>query len=673
MALPTSPLAQSQPEAGTQRHEELVRFLVGTALIVGVVGSVALAILQWTVPRAFLELVSQNQLARRARGVMLGVVLGSGGAAALGLFVYRLLRPAVAPAKILRWGKLACPLLVAVFVPSLFAREPFKGRELDYLILLGVAGLLLEQFLRIALVELGPLPSWKLPDTPRGRMLGRFLSHLPFAFVVAGVVYYAVLIGHYTLATHVNMATATTDLGEYDNQFFNSLKGHPFRLPASEGELRDWSALKFHADFIIYALLPFYALRPGPETLLIMQTVIIAGTAIPIYLFGARHVPRPVAAVMALAFLLLPVVERPNFYDFHAPPIGAFFVCWTIFFVDRVLHEQKPRRSDYVLLWSAFVLALASREDIAFGMVIVSVFLLFYGKKPKLVLGMLASSLGYFIAIKFAIMPRFGLVWYHNVYQDIKAQGYKGYGGVVVTLLTNPVFVLRSALIGDKLLYLLHMLVPLLFLWIRRPHLWVAAVPGVFFTLMVTNRPPMYQSSFQYTFQWFPYIVVASLLALRALRSEPFGAARQLAATIALAFTATGAGFQYGVLLGGDTIIGGFGEKRMYVTDEDRARMDKLEAIAKKIPPEASVTATDAEGPHVSTRLVLYNLRYGLGDKPDYILFNDSIGGAEAKRVLEQMESGAYGVLDEKRPFILLKRGHKSSKDAKMIAFLRRR
>jgi len=203
MALDTSPLAQSAPEAEDRRHEELVRFLVGTALLAGVVASVALAILQWSVPQAFDDLVSGNQLGRKARGVMLGVTLGTAGATLLGLFVYRFARPAFAPARISRWGKLACPLLVAVFIPSLFARQPFKGRELDYLILLGAAGLLLEQLLRIAFVEFGPLPSFRLSDTARGRLIGRVLSRLPFAFVVAGVLYYAILIGHYTLATHV--------------------------------------------------------------------------------------------------------------------------------------------------------------------------------------------------------------------------------------------------------------------------------------------------------------------------------------------------------------------------------------------------------------------------------------------------------------------------------------
>jgi uncharacterized membrane protein len=604
---------------------------------------------------------------------MLWITLGSSVLAVLALVAYRFLRPRVAAERVLRWGKLACPLLVAVFVPSLFVRQPFKGRELDYLILLAVAGLLLEQFLRIAFAELGPLPALRLPDTARGRTLGRVLSYLPFAFVAGGVLYYVVLISQYTLATHVNMATATTDLGEYDNQFFNSLKGHPFRLPASEGDLRDWSALKFHADFVIYFLLPFYALRPGPETLLVMQTVLVAGTAIPIYLFGARHLSRGAAAVVALAFLLLPVVERPNFYDFHAVPIGMFFVSWAIFAVDRILHEPRARRADYVLFWSAFVLALSSREDIAFGMVIVSLFLLFYGKKPGLAAGMLAGSLGYFILIKFVIMPRMGVSWYSDVYQDLKARGFKGYGGVVVTLLTNPVYALRSMLIGDKLLYLLHMLAPLLFLWVRRPYLWVAVLPSVFFTLMVTNRAPMYQSSFQYAYQWFPYIVVASILALKGMRSAPFGEARQRAATIALAFVAVGAGFQYGVLLGGDTIIGGFGEKRVSVTPENRERYEKLKTVVAKIPPDASVTATDPEGPHVSTRLVLYNINYTLGERPDYILINDSIGGGVARRVLEVLERKEYGVLAKKRPFYLLRRGHTNDKDAELVAYLKSR
>jgi uncharacterized membrane protein len=573
----------------------------------------------------------------------------------------------------LRWGKIASPLILAVFVPSLFVRGPWANRETEYLVLLAVFGLSLEQLLRLALPELPRAPLLKLSRMIEHPQVRPWLVRLPVALVCVAMLYYAILLGHYTLITHKRMLTATPDLGEYDNQFFNALHGHPFRLPASEGDLHDWSALKFHADFIIYVLLPFYALRPGPQSLLIIQTVLIAGTALPIYLFAAQRLPRWMAAVVACAFLLLPVVERPNFYDFHAVPIGMFFVSWTVWAVDRVTRLERPRRRDYVLIAVPFVLALASREDIAFGMIIVSAVLFFSRLAPRLALAMLVASAGYFVVIKFAIMPRVGLSWYDTIYDDIKSEGFQGYGAVVATLLTNPVYVLRAMITGPKLLYALHLLAPLLFLWVRRPVLWVAAIPSIFFTLMVTNRSAMFESSFQYCYQWFPYIVIASILELQQLGMQPFGAVRQLAAALALSLVASGAGYQYGLLLGGKKIVGGFSEKSLKVTPAEAARYRDLEQLAAQIPQSASVAATSPIGPHVSTRLVLYNLGYTLGKNTEYVLIDHDIGHAEAGRLLEPLKAGEYGVLAKRGGFVLLERGYSVRDNAKLLAWLSKR
>jgi uncharacterized membrane protein len=641
--------------------------------LVAITASLVLALVQGALGRSFFALVSANQLPPGTRRLMMAVTLGVTGAVGAGLAAAWFTKGQKAALWLVKSARVLSPLVIATFVPSLFWRGPWKNLEFEYLVVLGIAGLILERLLAVSLSELRllRLPSI-LAQIEEYPALARWLRRLPVLLVGAAVVYYAVLISHYTLITHVRMETATPDLGEYDNQFFNALHGHPFRLPASEGNLEDWSALKFHADFVIYFLLPFYALKPGPETLLIMQSVLVALTAVPIYLFAARRVPRWIAAVLAIAFLLLPVVERPNFYDFHAVPIGMFFMAWTVDAVDRILHSDRPTKWNYALLWSAFVLALASREDIAFGMIVVSAFLLFYGKRPALIASMLGASLAYFVLIKFVIMPRIGLSWYDTIYEDIKAAGFKGYGAVVVTLLTNPVYVLRTMVTQPKLLYLCHMTVPLLFLWVRKPYLLVAAVPSVFFTLMVTNRPPMFQSSFQYAFGWFPYIVTACTLALQGMRSLPGGVARQTAAALALAFTASGAGFQYGVLLGGDSIVGGFSEKKLVVSPGERRRYEQLQAITEQIPEDASVTATSNEGPHVSTRLELYNLGWALPETSDYILFQNSLGGEAAKRVIAALESGNYGVADKKGPFVLVKRGAKTDRNASLIATLRK-
>jgi uncharacterized membrane protein len=629
--------------------------VVGVALLAAAAVSLALAVVQ-VAGGNLADLIDGNLLAPRRRLWMMWIPLGCGMVTAVTAALAGARLPAAAVA---RWGRLVAPLLVAALVPSLFMRGPWAHQELPYLVLLGVTGLLLERLLALSLEELGA----RLP------VAARLPRWLPLVLVCAAVLYYALLISHYTLISHLRLTTLTADLGEYDNQFFNSLHGHPFRLPASEGDLRDWSALKFHADFIIYFLLPLYALRPGPEILLVIQTVLVALTAVPIYLFAARRLPAWIAATVAGAFLLMPAVQRPNFYDFHAVPVGMFFVAWAIWALDRIL-AGRTRRRDHLLFWAAFALALLSREDIAFGMTVVSLVVLVSGRAPRLATAMLVVAGGYFVAIKFLIMPRVGASWYDTVYDGIKAGGFKGYGAVVVTMLTNPVFVLRSMVSEAKLLFVLHMTAPLLFLWLRRPALLVAAIPSVFFTLMVTNRPAMFQSSFQYSYQWFPYIVIASVLALEQLGRRE--AVRQTAAALALALVAAGAGFQFGVLLGGKTIVGGFTEKDLQVSPEDLARYRDLRALTAQIPPQAAVAATEAEGPHVSTRLVLYNLRFGLGDKPDFLLFNRTVADPMARRIRDALASHDYGVIEQRGDLILAGRGRDPTGNAPVIEGLRR-
>ena len=85
------------------------------------------------------------------------------------------------------------------------------------------------------------------------------------------------------------------------------------------------------------------------------------------------------------------------------------------------------------------------------------------------------------------------------------------------------------------------------------------------------------------------------------------------------------------------------------------------------------VAATSPVGPHVSTRLLLYNLGYTLGEKPDYLVFGRDIGHPEAVRVLDALKTGDYGVLAERGDFVLVKRGHGTKDNAKLSGWLSRR
>ncbi len=615
----------------------------------------AIGVTQLSVTAPTVELfLAENAMPpeQRARGIVL--VLCVALATGVGALVAQLLRPT---STLVRGVALVlAPALVLPAVPALFVRRPWADDELGFLIIAGVAALVLERLLR---VSFGALGIADISDAAEPSKLKQALRRwLPPATVLCFATYYAVVVAKYTVLSHFKLATSTSDLGEFDNLFFNALSGHPFRAPAIDGDIAHWSALKVHAEFALFLLLPFYAVRPGPEALLIIQTVIVAATAIPIYLFAARRLTPTLAVVPAVALLLLPVVQRPNFYDFHFTPVAMFWVAWTIYFVDRapapsVRSIGGLRRAAPALV--CFALALLTREDAAIGLVVLGAVVAFSRHNPMLGGVMLVTATGYFVVIKFLVMPAFGTMPFDTLYEDLKAPGQQGYRAVVETLVTNPLFVLRRLLTPPKLLYLAHFTVPLLFLWTRRPVLLLAALPGFVSTLLVTTRPPHWESSFQYTYLWVPYVVAASVLALQATARR--GRLRVVAASVALAFVSVATSFQYGALLGAESIRGGPAQKTFSISMSERIRYAQLLKLTAMIPPEASVAATELEGPHVSTRRDLYSLKVAMGDAPDFLLLGAVQIRLEREHVFRALSSGQYGVVARQGPFTLLKRG----------------
>src|SRR5262249_15335505 len=99
----------------------------------------------------------------------------------------------------------------------------------------------------------------------------------------------------------------------------------------------------------------------------------------------------------------------------------------------------------------------------------------------------------------FVIMPSFGPWFFQDVYKDLLPEGAANFGGVIATMLSNPIFTIRSLLTADKLRYALQILLPLAFLPIRRSYLIVSVVPGSIFTLLTTQYAPTIDIGFQYS------------------------------------------------------------------------------------------------------------------------------------------------------------------------------
>lgn len=164
--------------------------------------------------------------------------------------------------------------------------------------------------------------------------------------LIAACAIYVAVFSVLSLIRYEHLLCGLYDLGIFDSVVRNLTCGR---------FLVDFRGVYDHVSPILVVCVPFYWVWDDPRVLLVIQSVVVGGAAVPLYLFvrTLTRDPRP-AIVMAAAYLLHPLVSRVNLYDFHGAafhPLAFFFTC---FFFAR-----GKRRALFV---SALV-SLAVKED----------------------------------------------------------------------------------------------------------------------------------------------------------------------------------------------------------------------------------------------------------------------------------------------------------------------
>lgn len=558
-----------------------------------------------------------------------------------GIFLWRRGRAAVP--RLTRLARICAVLALAGLVPPLLRWAAWPDQLVGALALSAFV-LAFEPLLRTSLVALSETRSSLPSFTPRPST--RLMRHAPAVVTAIAIVLYAAYMIYFTILNHRHFNTYGYDLGIYDNQFWQALHGHPFRSTPSLRE-GNWSILKIHAEFSLYAFLPFYAAAPRAETLLVLQSVTIAAGAIPVYRFTARRLPRSVAAMLAIAYLLYPPLHGANFYDFHFQPLGAVFVLATIDFLD----EGRTR-----LAAASLLLALGCREDISFGLFCFGLYLALDGKRFRTGVVVAAVSAVWFVTVKFIVMPRFGTYWFADMYKQLFPPEDRSYGGVVKTIISNPWFMVRTLLTGDKLRYALQVLAPLAFLPLRKPLLWILLIPGFFFTILTTEYPASTQIAFQYSCHFVPYVFFATAVILAESRSQPSRGQHYRAALVTLAVASLLCTIRWGAIPPRAAFQSGFSQVRFAPLDEaDRTLAADVAALAAMVPFTAGLAVSEAELPHVSARPECYTLRYGF-DGADYILYAHGSGRNGSDNAAAALRTGNYVEVAARRRVSLLKR-----------------
>jgi uncharacterized membrane protein len=594
---------------------------------------------------------------RKTLLVLLGVGLVAGGLAGFSALTW--LRKRSREAELERWLWFLVPGVLLPCLPLLFRAKAWQGRYEALLPIVIVLSLLFEA---LVLLSLRSVPSqarefWRqtlqqVPSVVKRRG--------PLVLVVTCAVAYAAFFTFFLLRWHYKLRTGNFDLSINNNLMFGGLHGDflksPVAFPDDPGKY-----LAAHAKFGLYLFLPIYALVPRPETLLVIQSVLIGGSAVPLFLFARRHLAEWSAVALTLAYLAYYPMHGATFSEFQNVPIAAFFVFSVVWAADA---------KRWVLMGVFAAVACLMREDVPVGLSVIGFFLLASGYRPTAGLLLAAFSTSYFLLLRFYVMEEAGDWWFPTMYKEFWADGERGFRSVIKTLLTNPLFVLSKLAIEKKVLYVVHLLTPIAFLPLRRWYLWLSLIPGALLTLLVTNYDPPTQFSFHYIMHWAPYLFMAAVLALVAIGKSPdLGPQRRTAALVTLCAASAVLSFNYGAFArreGG--FKGGFHKVEFSYTQAEADRYQRLVELIKDLPKDASVAATEKVGPHVSSRRVLHTMRTGPHGAEWIVASSRELKLSKTKPSLRAvLDKKQYGVVKRSGDFALFKRGYGTEGNEKLI------
>ncbi|MGH9122362.1 MAG: DUF2079 domain-containing protein, partial [Acidimicrobiales bacterium] len=330
----------------------------------------------------------------------------------------------------------------------------------------------------------------------------RWLPHLPIA---ALVVAYAVRFSLLSVSVYDGYGDPGFDMGIFDQGvWLLSRFETPFVTVMGRNLFGD------HTSFVLLLAVPLYWIYPAAQTLLVLQSCLLAAAAVPIYLVGVRRLGNPwVATLLAAAYLLNPALQNGNLEQFHPECFGVFGIALALY----AAIEWKPK-----LLVASVLLVLLVKEDTALLIVPLAVWIFF--RRSKAWGGWIAVVAAAYMAFAYEVVIR-TLLGTASFYANRIPFG--GVGGLVHATVTKPGTVWNYLRAGGRPWYLWQMGFPFGLLFLIAPEVAFISL-GTVGENVVSNFPYMHEIDFHYSLMVVPVLAMGTVWAVVRLRTLPWRA-----------------------------------------------------------------------------------------------------------------------------------------------------
>ena len=440
------------------------------------------------------------------------------------------------------------------------------------------------------------------PELGRARIwtaLDRYEERIAFGIVVL----YALVFGSLSLVRHWAFHSTALDLGVFDQVLWNTVHG---RFVESTLSLERCDPHSFFLDHFSPALLlivPFYAVVPRPETLIVVQTIALALGAWPIYLLARHYLPRgEQRLVWVAAYVLSAPLAWITFYDFHEITLAVLPLGLAMYFL--ATRRAVPL---LVCLGASFLV----KEElpliaIGFGLALLA------QRRWRLALFVTVASAAWFLVTLKVIIPVFtgGAPYqYLGRYASLGRDEFE----IARTLLLDPLRDLRVLLsgeVGSKIAFVLTLFAPGLGLAVRARSALIPPIVPLGY-LLLSDYGGQHTHHNQYGAPLIPLALAASILGFATLSARPVLRQRLAGAALVSAFA-------FSLVHGGLPLTPGFYDAYLR-GNPDRApsegsvfarepRYEPFLAAVAAIPADASVSSRD----FLSTQLPERRLNYHL-------------------------------------------------------------
>jgi uncharacterized membrane protein len=477
------------------------------------------------------------------------------------------------------------------------------------------------------------------------------------------VIGYTVVLSITSILKHWFFLSTAWDLGIFNQSFWSTIHGRFFHYT-----VEPWLGECFfatHFSPILIFLVPFYAIYPQPETLLLLQSLIIAMGAVPLYYFAREVINRSFAITLSLVYIINPSIVGANLFDFHV----EIFLPVTLISLMYFLYKRNFKFYTLFLF-----LSLSTLEFTAFLIIFIILYEFAINLRRKDEIKRL---------VPFAILTlNASIIWLSIAFlisSNLRPSETRGQWilmPIITELFENPgnlIFRLTQN-IPLKLWYILMMLWPFLFTPLLSP-IVTLSIPW-FLVAFILNYPPYYMMGYQYSLVVIPFFAVASIYGTKKLLSYTgmFNSKKisKLLIVSALTFVIwAGASFQFPTIF------------------FDAEYTERANRVISLLPENASVLTINSLQPHVSSRFeswvlpLTYSEPYGGYEtgistiwkeyapkflrtkEPDFILWDVNKGGIEAYNLnltiyelLSRVHYGVYAFLDG---ILLLKKGYEDA------------